>query len=702
MIDSKWVKEQIINYQNETGNKLTSSDNVDGMSDQQMIEAFSDLAVGNFYNAHQQDQTGSLGSIINALRIFFAKVATVAEDLLKLQTEGKIDADFQTLLDNSVGLDMDEQIDRQADEVQKEMLGGETLSIAPEMSEEEKQVGEGADTEAGTPAPDSPAETILPDDSKPQIDWTDPSYSVSPKYLPEVFPLMTEEIARKVLSETDTTSAIHIDRMRVGEFEGVPLQGGMFFPSIVENLKERVAWAFNSVGVARTVVDRAALHGGYVKLVLMTEGNVVGNKTFATIWLNRMDKILDTEEKKADFMKEFHKVRLAAIKTIVNKKRRDERIKAEKATQKGEKPADPVDEMSLATYHRDGESVTSYDQVRKFMLDMGQSDRGSHYLTRGTQGKATKVRAKGETIYGKLLGAKLSEKQGYPNASEIVDAIEEPAFKGMKKGDVVGLIKLDAIEKGSAIQTAKEVGVTEHLSYGYVVKGEPVAKMKDIHNIEEMYPSIAGQMMSQQNKAYDAKEHITFSIGRSEITPTADTKVVEGSNATVVGEASFSIGAWHGTPHKVDKFRTENIGTGEGAQAYGYGLYFADSRGVAESYMDKFKGEQTFRMESDGKPLGIKIFTPQDVFAARKVEELGVTKAKDFFANIISNRESLIDSGVLDNDDIGDYEDALKLVENIPTGVTNIKLVEDFDSRIYKVELNVEQDAAAGLGQATE
>ena len=563
LIDSKWVKEQIINYQNETGNKLTSSDNVDGMSDQQMIEAFSDLAVGNFYNAHQQDQTGSLGSIINALRIFFAKVATVAEDLLKLQTEGKIDADFQTLLDNSVGLDMDEQIDRQADEAQKEMLGGETLSIAPEMSEEEKQVGEGADTEAGTPAPDSPAETILPDDSKPQIDWTDPSYSVSPKHLPEVFPLMTEEIARKVLSETDTTSAIHIDRMRVGEFEGVSLQGGMFYPSILENLKERVAWAFNSVGVARTVVDRAALHGGYVKLVLMTEGNVVGNKTFATIWLNRMDKILDTEEKKADFMKEFHKVRLAAIKTIVNKKRNAEKKAAVAAKKKGEKPVDPVDEMTLATYHRDGESVTSYDQVRKFMLDMGQSDRGSHYLTRSTRSADTKdgKNKKGDTMYGKLLGVQLSNKRGYPNASEIVEAIEEPAFKGMKKGDVVGLIKLDAIEKGSAIQTAKEVGVTEHLSYGYVVKGEPVAKMKDIHNIEEMYPSIAGQMMSQQNKSYDAKEHITFSI-----TPAQDADylaAVEAGDTTkqqaMVDDAAKAAGydspkVYHGTERgKIDK-----------------------------------------------------------------------------------------------------------------------------------------------------
>jgi len=49
------------------------------------------------------------------------------------------------------------------------------------------------------------------------------------------------------------------------------------------------------------------------------------------------------------------------------------------------------------------------------------------------------------------------------------------------------------------------------------------------------------------------------------------------------GEAQFAR-VFHGTPHKFDKFKTDRIGTGEGAQAYGYGLYFAESPGVAKSY----------------------------------------------------------------------------------------------------------------------
>jgi hypothetical protein len=41
---------------------------------------------------------------------------------------------------------------------------------------------------------------------------------------------------------------------------------------------------------------------------------------------------------------------------------------------------------------------------------------------------------------------------------------------------------------------------------------------------------------------------------------------------------------WHGTPHKFDKFDASKIGTGEGSQAYGHGLYLAESPEVSRSY----------------------------------------------------------------------------------------------------------------------
>ena len=44
---------------------------------------------------------------------------------------------------------------------------------------------------------------------------------------------------------------------------------------------------------------------------------------------------------------------------------------------------------------------------------------------------------------------------------------------------------------------------------------------------------------------------------------------------------------WHGSPHKFDKFDSSKIGTGEGAQAYGHGLYVAGNPNVAKSYQEQ-------------------------------------------------------------------------------------------------------------------
>jgi hypothetical protein len=70
--------------------------------------------------------------------------------------------------------------------------------------------------------------------------------------------------------------------------------------------------------------------------------------------------------------------------------------------------------------------------------------------------------------------------------------------------------------------------------------------------------------------------------------PAPDAVIKPFSNALVssAGLINF-LPAFHGTPFDVDKFKLANIGTGEGAQAYGWGLYFAQARKVAQDYKDK-------------------------------------------------------------------------------------------------------------------
>jgi hypothetical protein len=65
--------------------------------------------------------------------------------------------------------------------------------------------------------------------------------------------------------------------------------------------------------------------------------------------------------------------------------------------------------------------------------------------------------------------------------------------------------------------------------------------------------------------------------------------------------------AYHGTPHRgIEKFSTDKIGTGEGAQAYGWGLYFASKREVAEFYREQLAASlRGWNYAAQARALGI-------------------------------------------------------------------------------------------------
>lgn len=67
--------------------------------------------------------------------------------------------------------------------------------------------------------------------------------------------------------------------------------------------------------------------------------------------------------------------------------------------------------------------------------------------------------------------------------------------------------------------------------------------------------------------------------------------VLAAENAVVVkpeGDVTMSVRAMHASPHSFRKFSTDFMGKGEGAQAYGWGLYFAQNPEVNRSYMNQF------------------------------------------------------------------------------------------------------------------
>ncbi|MDR3357693.1 MAG: hypothetical protein LBN96_02310 [Desulfovibrio sp.] len=67
------------------------------------------------------------------------------------------------------------------------------------------------------------------------------------------------------------------------------------------------------------------------------------------------------------------------------------------------------------------------------------------------------------------------------------------------------------------------------------------------------------------------------------------------------GNPYFEQPAFHGSPKRgIESMSADFIGTGEGAQAFGWGLYFTESRGIGEGYRKSLSSGVAYRLGDDG------------------------------------------------------------------------------------------------------
>jgi hypothetical protein len=77
------------------------------------------------------------------------------------------------------------------------------------------------------------------------------------------------------------------------------------------------------------------------------------------------------------------------------------------------------------------------------------------------------------------------------------------------------------------------------------------------------------------------------------------------TNPTGVGGTDLALNAWHGTPHEIKgNFDLAKVGTGEGAQSYGHGMYFGGARGTGEQYQ-KTLAYKAFELKPEAEALGL-------------------------------------------------------------------------------------------------
>lgn len=89
-----------------------------------------------------------------------------------------------------------------------------------------------------------------------------------------------------------------------------------------------------------------------------------------------------------------------------------------------------------------------------------------------------------------------------------------------------------------------------------------------------------------------------------------------------------TIRAYHGSPYNFDKFSMDKIGAGEGSQAYGHGLYFAESPDVAREYQQRLANIDASEFDKIGIPA--KEWNAATMFARTADATQAESAARDF------------------------------------------------------------------------
>lgn len=147
---------------------------------------------------------------------------------------------------------------------------------------------------------------------------------------------------------------------------------------------------------------------------------------------------------------------------------------------------------------------------------------------------------------------------------------------------------------------------------------------------------------------------------------------------SIVGKADDApraIRAYHGSPHSFSRFDASKIGTGEGSQAYGHGLYFAGNEDVARSYRDSLAGLSV--RSPDGSSLEIPTW-----ISRRMIEEDGPAAWRDRLLGVANE-------GKGDADRMRSYAEAMRRLEG------GGELVDT--GHMYEVQIDYPEEALLDL-----
>lgn len=287
------------------------------------------------------------------------------------------------------------------------------------------------------------------------------------------------------------------------------------------------------------------------------------------------------------------------------------------------------------------------------------------------------------TVDGKIkAGTKKQEQYVIKNEKLIEDAIQEqaagkvPVQPEAKPGEKMEEGKPKAEPEVTAEKGKEEVSEEEVKKVADSTGTKP-KNIRDLYNInrdmfgQDRVKSLASAIVMDRAIAVMAKR---AGISKAEMYSRLQFKKAE----NVPNGVKFQIDAWHGSPYEFAKFELSKIGTGEGAQAFGWGLYFTDLEGIARDYAENL---------SDRVRKGKGILLPRPMYRGKEINDIinnTITPTQNEFDAIIKNEKKRVRNEI---DKTNDFDYELEM-EDYLSSLDKVKSVDDFRKFLYKVSLH--------------
>jgi len=221
--------------------------------------------------------------------------------------------------------------------------------------------------------------------------------------------------------------------------------------------------------------------------------------------------------------------------------------------------------------------VTTRDGLRDMIDSIAQRERGNYTPAIYEKMVDARTDKTWKRMQDEDFGVSLPRKEGFENIYDEMIPNEVNKFFNKKKwGNAkVGVEKItmpDELKAHKDVRIVRKDGI-------YLIEVQDEAgkwhAASTKNTIEEA--KLVAKNLQQAGKPQEKEIWIL------PITPSMKQKALR------EGMPLFMVKAYHGSPHTFDKFTAEKIGTGEGAQAFGWGLYFTDEEGIARDYARQVK-----------------------------------------------------------------------------------------------------------------